>query len=286
MKHHKFSRITNLIIWAFVPVVFFIVAIFFVKWYADNIGPNDEDIYSVADDMDWGKVISGSPDVKFEITDSLKYYRYADRELLKQNNIYVANISRLFPDLNATILLLEKRYPILTFDKGGTSQKFEIRQKNGAVYYGRIRCNKDMGFYLKVARDSIVSDKANIIPLGKFYGKVNMPKRYSIDVAGTTINVVSIVTLVLCILGLALILTTENIVDKNLFLLWVVLFALWIPLTIVVGWLFNWWQFYGKVYNFPEWIALFWALSEIGLLGGVIFRTYQPINPTTKSKDM
>lgn len=270
MINYKFQKQIMLIAWALVPLVFFALAIIFVKWYAENIEPTFDD-YPYSEKVDWGKVISNSPDVNFEITDSIKYYRYDERERLKRNYIRVANVTSLFPDFNATILMLEKQHPL--FDKGGANQIFEIRQNNGGIYYGYIRYNEGYQFFLDIARDSVSSNKPSILPLGKFTGKINKAEHHGINIAETILNIIPVISLVVALIGLAFVLCTPNHKDKPKFLFYAVFLSSMIPAISVVGWLFDWWHFFGSNYNFPEWIALFWALSEIGLLGGLLYNS-------------
>lgn len=265
------SHMKVLLMWALVPALFIALAIVSVKWYVCNF-ESSTDSFPTNDDIEWGKVISNSPDVIFETTDSLKYYRYAERELFKRSNIQVANVSNLFPDFNATLLLLEKQDPILTFDKGGTFQMFEARQKHGGVFYGKIHRSKDGNFYLSVLQDSIKS-KSNV-PLGRFSGTLNLPPKKAIDVVRTTLNVVAIVALMLCLIGAGIMLGSNtpnrNVDTEYIFYAVVISTAL---LALYVGfWLFDGPAFFGKRYDYPEWIAVAWLLSEVGLLGGILYK--------------
>lgn len=190
--------------------------------------------------------------------------------MLKRSSIRVANVTELFPDCNSTLLLLEKQRPLFDFSKGGTSYVVEVRQHNGGIYYGRILRNREGNFYLTVAQDSVAD---NIyIPLGKFTGTLNIPKQNTIDVPHTTLNVVVIVALMLCLLGFGIMLSTERSkrTDDTEYLFVSVYVSTCLLLLYVGFWLFDGPSFFGKRYDYPEWIAIAWLLSEIGLVGGIL----------------
>lgn len=116
------------------------------------------------------------------------------------------------------------------------------------------------------------SEEGKIIPIGNFTGRMNLPMEHSINKPITTMNIVAVITLLLCVLGFGLIVTTDFVESDKSWLFYVSGVSALFPLAYVAFWLLDWWQFEGSIYNYPEWIAIAWLISEIGLLSGVIFR--------------
>lgn len=276
----KISLMRTLFAWALLPVIFIALGILFVKWYAGYIESTDKTAPDY-EDISWGKIISNSPEVQFEITDSLKYYTHAVRETLKNSSIRVADVSALFPDFKTNILLLEQQKPILDIKDAGTVQVFEVRQRNRGIYYGYIHRSGDGNFYLTIPKDSVATEQ---IPLGRFAGTLNVPNMNRLDVPLTILNIVTILSLLFVILGFGFMATAPHKKFHSADLLeFILYFSPIVVFVLYLGGLWNWWRLPLNSFFIPEWVTLLWVLSEVELLTGVAYKLISEASPVQEN---
>lgn len=257
--------------WALLPIACFAIAIPMPKWYAEIVdvktGPQNEKIA-------WGRVLLSSHDVVLQNVDSIPYFNTALRESLNKSNVMGADITHLFPDYKARKLTLLEASRL-----DDAMPTIAVWENNGSFFYAHVSRSKDGDFYMLVKDNG--QEKA--INLGKFAGSLNLVSKHTIDLATTTLNVVAIVALLLSLLGYGIMLSSQTSkwsVEAD-FLYWIV-FGAMVLLALYVGfWLFNGPAFFGKGYDYPEWIAVAWLLSEVGLLGGILFKMKVESNPPT-----
>lgn len=255
------NKLRTILLWTLLPIVCFACAILFTNWFATENSVQSSVNYKA---MAWGKIIASSSDIVFQDVDSIKYYGWQKRIMMKKDSIMAADITHLFPESGVRKLTI--------LDKGDMNPVFEAWNNNATVYIGWIARQKDGEFVLRVNE----GNEGKIIPIGKFTGRISVPNEHGIDRPLTTMNVVAIVTLLLCVLGFGFVITSENISKDNIgWLFYVSVISSVIPLAYVILWILGWWKFEGSLYNYPEWIALSWLISEIGLLSGVIYRLYE-----------
>lgn len=255
------NKFRTILLWALLPVVCFACAIPLTKWFVSENGVKSPVNY---DAMAWGKIIASSPDIVFQDVDSIRYYGWQKRVSLKKDSVTAADITSLFPEFGVRKLTI--------LDKGDLNPIFEIWNNNGTLYFGWIDRQKDGGFVLKVNENNV----GKIIPIGKFTGRMPLQEQQGMNKPLTTMNVVAIVTLLLCVLGLGFLSTSmKSSKDDIGWLAYVSIGSTLLPLAYVVLWILGWWQFEGSVYNYPEWIALAWLISEIGLLSGIVHKLYE-----------
>lgn len=258
------NKLKTILLWALLPIVCFACAIPFTNWFASENGVKSSVKY---DNIAWGKVIASSPDIVFQDVDSIKYYGWQKRVLMKKDSVVAADITHLFPAAGV------RKLTVLNKDKSYLNPVFEVWNNNGTLYIGWIARQKNGNFILKVTE----SEEGKIIPIGNFAGRINLPIEQGINKPLTTMNVVAIVTLLFCILGFGLIITKDSIDSNQGWLAIVSGGSALLPLAYVGLWVLDWWQFEGSIYNYPEWIVIAWLISEIGLLSGVIFRLSETI---------
>lgn len=251
------KKLRTVLLWAILPIICFACAIPMTNWFASENGVKSSIKY---DNMAWGKIIASSPDIVFQDVDSIKYYGWQKRVSMKKDSVVAADITHLFPASGVRKLTI--------LDKGSLNPVFEVWNNNGTLYYGWIARQNNGSFILKVNE----SEEGKIIPIGNFTGRMNLPLEHSINKPVTTMNVVAVITLMLCLLGFGFIVTADFKESDRSWLFYVSGVSALLPLAYVAFWLLDWWQFEGSIYNYPEWIALAWLISEIGLLSGVIFR--------------
>lgn len=259
------NKIKTILLWALLPIICFACAIPLTNWFASENGVKSSVKY---DNIAWGKIIASSPDVVFQDVDSIKYYGWQKRVMMKKDSLVAADVTHLFPASGFRKLTI--------LDKGNLNPVFEVWNNNGTLYIGWIARQENGNFVLKV----IESQEGKIIPIGNFTGRMNLPFEQGINKPLTTMNVVAIITLLLCILGFGFVITSDFGNSDKSWLFVVSGISALLPLAYVAFWLLEWWQFEGSLYNYPEWIALAWFISEIGLLSGVIYRlTEEPETP-------
>lgn len=259
------NKLKTILLWALLPIICFACAIPFTNWFASENGVNTSVEY---DNIAWGKIIASSPDVVFQDVDSIKYYGWQKRVMMKKDSFVAADVTHLFPAAGVRKLTIIDK-------KSYLNPVFEVWNNNGTAYIGWIARQNNGNFILKVTE----SEEGKIIPIGNFTGKMNCPFGHGIDKPLTTMNVVAIITLLFCILGIGLAITTDFEKSEMLWLTTVSIISTWLPLAYVVSRLLGWWQFDGNLYNYPEWIALAWLISELGLLSGVIYRLSENAEP-------
>ncbi|MDE6536242.1 MAG: hypothetical protein K2K82_09605 [Muribaculaceae bacterium] len=263
----KANKLKVIFLWALLPVVLFACAIPMTNWFASENGVNTDNNYA---DIAWGKVIASSPDVVFQDVDSIKYYGWELRLSLKKDSVNGAfDATHLFPESGVRKLTI--------LDKGRLEPTFQVWNDNNTVYCGWIARQRNGEFILKVTE----SGQPKIVPIGNFVGRITLPIEHGIAKPITTMNVVVIVTLLLCVLGLGLGVTAEGGNPGKDWLVYVSGWSAALPLIYVGLWVLGAWSFKGSIYDYPEWIALAWIISEIGLLSGVVFRLsdYEKIEP-------
>lgn len=265
------SQLKVLILWVLLPIVCFAVAIPMPRWYADIV---DAKTGTQNEKIAWGRVLLSSPDIVLQSVDSIPYFNAALRESLKKEEVIAADITHLFPDYKA------KKLTLLEVSKMEDAMPtIAVWENNGSFFYSYVSRSKDGDFYLLVKNNG--QEKA--INLGKFAGRLNLVQKHTIDLATTTLNVVAIVALLLSLLGYGIMLSSQ--ISKRSaesdFLYWIV-FGATALLALYVGfWLFDGPAFFGKRYDYPEWIAVAWLLSEVGLIGGILYKMKVENNPPT-----
>lgn len=159
-----------------------------------------------------------------------------------------------------------------------------VWENNNSFFYAHLSRSNDGDFYMLVKNNG----QEKVINLGRFAGRLNIVPKHTIDLASTTLDVVSIVALLLCLIGLGIMLSTDKSqrTDDTDYLFWAVYISTCLLLLYVGFWLFDGSSFFGKRYDYPEWIAIVWLLSEIGLVGGVLCKMKvddKPVVTTQKS---
>lgn len=257
------TQLKILLLWFLLPIICFALAIKMPKWYVDLVGAKTEIQY---ESIAWERALLSSPDIILQDVDSLKYLGYSWKEYHKKRSELAADITNLFSDYKTRkITLFADPYELIA------QPTISVWEDNGTYFYGIVRRYDDGNFYL------IVNDKENhnAINLGKFKGKLNRCRNNTIDLQSTTINVVVVVTLLLCLLGLGIMLSanerSRETGMESIILGVSVFIATIFPFIFVSSWLFNG-PFHIESHNYPEWIAISWLLSEIGLLGGILFK--------------
>lgn len=273
-NNYTTSQLKVLLMWALLPIVCFAIAIPMPKWYADIV---DAKTGTQNEKIAWGRVLLSSPDIVLQSVDSIPYFNTALRESLNKSDVMGADITHLFPDYKA------RKLTILEVSKlDDAMPTIAVWENNGSFFYAYVNRSKDGDFYLLVKNNG--QEKA--INLGKFTGRLNLVPKHTIDLASTVLNVTAIVALLLSLLGYGIMLSSKisNRPSETDFLYWIV-FGATALLALYVGfWLFDGPSFFGKRYDYPEWIAVAWLLSEVGLLGGILFKMKVESNPSTFSQ--
>lgn len=270
--NHTTSQLKVLLMWALLPIVCFAIAIPMPKWYADIVsvktGNQNEKIA-------WSRIVLNSPDVVFQNVDSISYFNQALREDFKKNHFMAADVTHLFPDYKAKKITLLNQPELIS----ESSPIVAVWENNGSFFYANLNRSNDGDFYFVVNSNG----QSKAINVGKFAGSLSFVPKHTIDLATTTLNVVAIVALLLSLLGYGIMLssqTSKRSAEAD-FLYWIV-FGATALLTLYVGfWLFDGPAFFAKRYDYPEWIAVAWLLSEVGLLGGILFKMKVESNPPT-----
>lgn len=267
--NHTTSQLKVLLMWALLPIVCFAIAIPMPKWYAEIVdaktGPQNEKIA-------WGRVLLSSPDVVLQNVDSIPYFNTALRESLNKSNVMGADITHLFPDYKARKLTLLEASRL-----DDAMPTIAVWENNGSFFYAYLSRSKDGDFYLLVKNNG----QEKVINLGKFIGRLNVVPKHTIDLASTTLNVVLIVSLLLCLLGCGIMLGTNssNLTKETDCFCWAVILPTAALFLYVGFWILGAPSIFEKRYDYPEWIAIAWLLSEVGLLSGILFKMKVESNP-------
>lgn len=246
-----------LFVWALLPIFCFMCVMPMAKWFADENNVKTTNNY---DAIAWGKIIASSPDIRFQNVDSINYYGKNKKESLKKDNIVAADITHLFPDFEV------KKLTIL--DNGQANPVFEVWNHNGTVYTGWIE-RQSHGYFALVGNER---SEGKTVPIGRFIGKMNYIQDSSIYLPATTMNVSVFMAFALCLIGFGLAMTSTVNPPHMSWLVIVSYVAMSLTGVYVIFWFTGWGQFYGSMYNYPEWITIAWLISEVGLLSGVLYK--------------
>lgn len=271
-NNYTTSQLKVLLMWALLPIVCFAIAIPMPKWYADIV---DAKTGTQNEKIAWGRVLLSSPDIVLQSVDSISYFNTVLREGLKKDHFMAADVTHLFPDYKAKKITLLNQSEIIT----ESSPTIAVWENNGSFFYANLNRSKDGDFYFVVNSNG----QSKAINVGRFTGSLNLVPKHTIDLATTTLNVVAIVALLLSLLGYGVMLSSQpsKRTAEADFLYWIV-FGATALLALYVGfWLFDGPAFFGKRYDYPEWIAVAWLLSEVGLLGGILYKMKVESNPPT-----
>lgn len=253
------GKLRTVFLWALLPIVCFALAIPLTNWIAKE---NDLKTSAGYKNIAWEKVIVSSPDVVFQDPDSIKYWTWELRVSAKKDSLVAADITHLFPEFKVRKLTAIRKI-------GTIDPDFEVWNYNGTVFYGVIvRCNS--GDFALATKEQIKGG-GQLVPLGRFKGRINDVIVHRINKPSTTMNVVATVTLLLCLLGCGIAYTSFG--REVSWLYRVPFVTALIALLHVVLWILDE-PFWGSKYFMPEWITLAYLISEVGLLSGVIYRLY------------
>lgn len=263
-------NLRTLLVWALLPILCFACAIPLAKWFANE---NDIKTSLNYDSIAWGKIIASSPDVNFQSVDSIKYYGWERRQSMKKDSVVAADITHLFPDFEVKKLTI--------VDKGEANPVFEVWNQNGTDYIGWIARQKNGNFILRVNE----ATEGKIIPIGRFIGKMNYKQGNNLDLPTTTLNVSVLIAFALCLIGFGLVMTS---VPRKTHLSWLGMVS-YVCMSAtglyVILWITGWGNFFGSKYNYPEWIALAWLISEAGVLSGVLYHISDETNESETTKN-
>lgn len=269
------SQLKVLLMWALLPIVCFAIAIPMPKWYADIV---DAKTGTQNEKIAWGRVVLNSPDIVLQSVDSISYFNTVLREGLKKDHFMAADVTHLFPDYKAKKITLLNQSEIIT----ESSPTIAVWENNGSFFYANLNRSKDGDFYFVVNSNG----QSKAINVGRFSGSLNLVPKHTIDLASTTLNVVAIVSLLLCLLGCGIMLGTNssNLTKETDCFCWSVILPTAALLLYVVFWIIGTPSIFEKRYNYPEWIAIAWLLSEVGLLSGILFKMKVESNPPSISQ--
>lgn len=247
------QKLRTILLWALLPIVCFTSAIGFTEWFASENSVQSSENYET---MAWGKIIASSPDIIFQDVDSLKYYGWQKKVMMKKDSVMAADITHLFPESGARKVTIISKV-----------SEFEVLNYNRTLYNGKIARQKNGDFILKV----VENNECKIIPLGRFTGRLNLPPSHCIDKPKTTMNVLLIVTFLFCLLGFGFVLTSTKSTKDDIG---------WIHCVppcayILLLWCYGASEPKTDVHYYTIWIVSAWIASEIGLLSGVICRLYE-----------
>lgn len=197
-----------LLVGCIIPIILFTTVAVAIPYFIKNMDiPTEYD-----EDTAWGRIFFTNDKISYVPIDSIEYFGNQSKEDFKNQGLkYAADITSLFPDYKA------RKMTVLS--DLGENYAFHIWYDNRSVHYlTGLTYKRGQWIGYISSNDSIQSSQ--IINLGRVEGNSYSTKEQIIDVSGTYLNGLLILTI--CILVVCFILYVGNHLN-NKWLMWITL---------------------------------------------------------------